>query len=252
MTPDHIVFSPNDNTVRVMGGFSGIKRIEWPKDARLHHDNIAVFRRSFGPALTSALRLGYIYRLGPIAEWIFFEPQDDIVVPALAPAGWSDEWAVAPSELVLGKDCSLEPNELVRIAEMGVAYRAQRSMVAAKRCFMRCYLAALAECEKVDLAIASGNMAIALGNLATVYLDEGRCLRAFALCLAAWPCSSMLSSDGREWLVSIMRRADSRLEPAIRERLINVASDPAQVGTSFTELLWRLEDFEIMYQLQRG
>jgi len=114
------------------------------------------------------------------------------------------------------------------------------------------YLAALAECEKVDLAIASGNMAIALGNLATVYLDEGRWLRAFALCLAAWPCSSMLSSDGREWLVSIMRRADSRLEPAIRERLINVASDAAQVGTSFTELLWRLEDFEIMYQLQRG
>ena len=72
MTPDHIVFSPKDNTVRVMGGFSGIKRIEWPEDARLHHDDIAVFRRSFGAALTSALRLGYIYRLGPIAEWVFF------------------------------------------------------------------------------------------------------------------------------------------------------------------------------------
>src|SRR5437016_14369839 len=109
-----------------MGGLRGIKRIEWPEEARLHHDDIAVFRRSFGPALTSALRLGYIYRLGPIAERTFFEPQDDIVVPALAPARWSHECAVAPPRLVLRQDRSLEPTERVRIADVDVASRARR------------------------------------------------------------------------------------------------------------------------------
>jgi hypothetical protein len=252
MTPDHIVFLREENRVRVMGGLSGIKTIVWPEDARLHHDDIAVFRRCFGSAITSALRFGYVYRLGPIAEWIFFEPQDDVVVPVCASADWSDEWDVPPPELALGKDCSLEASEVVRIAEMGVAYRAQRNTVAAKRCFMRCYLAAIAARQKVDRGTACGNIAIALANLATMYLDEGRWLRAFALCLAAWPCSSTLSNDGREWLLSIMRRADSRLEPTIRERLFKVASDAAQAGTSFTELLWRLEDVEILYQLQHA
>ena len=95
-------------------------------------------------------------------------------------------------------------------------------------------------------------MAVALGNLATVYLDEGRCLRAFALCLSASFFSSALSSDGQEWLLSIMRRADNRLQPGMSQRLTNIARDRGQSGTSLTELLWHLEDIEILYELERG
>ena len=61
MTSEHIVFSPKDNRVRVAGGGSGIKKIAWPSEARVHHDDIRRFRSAFGPAATSALRLGYTY-----------------------------------------------------------------------------------------------------------------------------------------------------------------------------------------------
>jgi hypothetical protein len=71
MTRDHIVFVPSDNRVRVVGGGSGILPIAWPSEARLHHEDIALFRSEFGSSLTAALRLGYVYRLGPIGEWIF-------------------------------------------------------------------------------------------------------------------------------------------------------------------------------------
>ena len=245
MTTDHIVFSPTDNRIRVVGGASGILPIAWPADARLHHDDIALFRREFGSRLTSALRLGYTFRLGPIGEWIFFEPHDGTAVTGSPPGAWSDEWITPDPELALGDDCSLDSNTVARITQMGAAYRKQRSFAAATRCFMRCYLAGIAGRHEAG-------MAIALGNLATVYLDEGRWLRAFALGLSASFVCGGLPSDTQDWIVSLMRGARSHLEPAMAELMVNAAKERGQIAQSLNEILWHLEDFDVLSAVERG
>ncbi len=95
-------------------------------------------------------------------------------------------------------------------------------------------------------------MAAALGNLATVYLDEGRWRRAFALCLSAALLSGKLPTGTQQWLVSIMRHARSRVEPGVPERMMNAAEERARVGISLIEHLWYLEDFDILLELESG
>jgi hypothetical protein len=244
MTRDNIVFVPSDNRVRVVGGASGILPIAWPFEARLHHDDIALFRREFGSALTSALRLGYTYRLGPIGEWIFFEPEDRSVVLGAPHGYWSEEWDAPVSDLDLGNDCSLDSNEMARIMEMGVTYRRQRELVAAKRCFMRCCLAAIAAANEVA-------MAVALGNLATAYFDERRWCRVLALGMVAGFLSGALPEDARDWIISLLDEARNH-EPTATGRMRSFVTDRARIGEEFSEMLWRLEDLAIQEELAQG
>lgn len=243
MTRDHIVFVPSDNRVRVVGGGSGILPIAWPSEARLHHEDIALFRSEFGSSLTAALRLGYVYRLGPIGEWIFFEPDDGSAVFAPSPGPWSEEWDAPADELRLGNDCSLDSKEMADTMAMGSTYRRQGDLVAAKRCFMRCCLAATASVNEVA-------MAAALGNLATAYRDEGRWLRVFALSVVAAFLASTLPSEAQDWIGWLLNEARTH-EPTASDRIASFAGDRARIGESFPELIWRLEDCAIQGELAR-
>jgi hypothetical protein len=243
MTRDNIIFSPASNRVRVVGGGSGILPIAWPSEARVHHDDIALFRTEFGSSLTSGLRLGYTYRLGPIGEWIFFEPDNGSAVLGPPPVVWSEEWDAPASELSLGNDCRLDSNEEAHIMQMGATYLRQGSLAAAKRCFMRCSLAAIAAGNEVA-------MAAALGNLAAVYLDERRWLRVLALAISAALFAGAMPNEGREWIGSLMYRARSH-EPDAADQMNNAVTDGVRAGTTLTELLWRLEDFDIRGEIAR-
>jgi hypothetical protein len=241
MTRDNIIFSPADNRVRVVGGGSSIVPIAWPSDARLHHEDIALFTSEFGTALTSALRLGYTYRLGPIGEWIFFEPDVESVVGP--PTGrWSEEWEAPREELRLGHNCSLDPDEMSAMMERGSVYREQRDLVASKRCFMRCYLAAVAAENEVA-------MAVSLANLATTYWDERRWCRVLALVAAAGLVASALPDDVKvDWMGRLWNEARSH-EPGSADSITRYLTDQGRIGESFTEILWRLEDQSILREL---
>jgi hypothetical protein len=243
MTRDHIVFVPSDNRVRVVGGGSGILPIGWPSEARLHHEDIALFHSEFGSSLTSALRLGYGYRLGPIGEWIFFEPDDGSAVFAPPPGPWSEEWDAPTDELRLGNDCSLDANEMADTMAMGSTYRRQGDLVAAKRCFMRCCLAAIASVNEVA-------MAVALGNLATAYRDEGRWLRVFASSVVAAFLASTLPSEAQDWIGRLLNETSTH-EPTASDRMATFAEDRARMRESFPEIIWRLEDYAIQGELAR-
>jgi hypothetical protein len=244
MTRDNIIFVPSDNRVRVIGGASGIVPIAWPSEARLHHDDIALFRREFGSALCSALRLGYTYRLGPIGEWIFFEPENRLVVVGPPRGYWSEEWDAPGAELDLRDDCSLDDDEMDRITEVGGSYRGQGDLVAAKRCFMRCYLAALAAVNEVA-------MAAALTNLAIAYFVERRWCRVFALGMAAGFLSGGLPEDARDVIISLLDEARNH-EPTASGRMRSFMTERARIGEAFTEMLWRLEDLAIQEELAQG
>jgi hypothetical protein len=217
--------------------------IAWPSEARLHHDDIALFGREFGSALCSALRLGYTFRLGPIGEWIFFEPENRSVVVGPPRGYWSEEWDAPGAELDLRDDCSLDDDEEDRITEMGGGYRQQGDLVAAKRCFMRGYLAALAAVNEIA-------MAAALVNLATTYSVERRWCRVLALCMAAGFLSGGLPEDARDVIISILDEARSH-EPTASGRMRSFITDRARVGEALSEMLWRLEDLAIQEELER-
>jgi hypothetical protein len=243
MTQDHIVFSPVDNRVRVVGGGSGSVPIAWPSEARRHHDDIALFRSEFGTGLTSALRLGYTYRLGPIGEWIFFEPDDGSAVLGPPTGHWTEEWGAPGEELRLGNDCSLSSSEMSQILMRGVTCQSERDLVTAKRCFMRCCLAAIATANEVA-------MAVALGNLATAYRDERRWIRVLAPAVLAGAFESALPDNAKDWIGAIVNEARSH-EPAATDRMRRYTTDPTRIGESFTEVLWRLEDSTIQEELAR-
>ena len=243
MTREHIVFSRKDNRVRVVGGGSGIIPINWPADARLHHKDISGFQNEFGPAHTSVLRLGYAYRLGPIGEWIFFEAEEEALLGP-PPQAWAEEWDAPSGVLVLGDDCSLTPDMAAHITQLGAGLRKQGLCAAAKRCFMRCFLAGLAEGNETA-------MAVALGNLATVYEDEGRWLRAFGLALSALFLAGAMNIDEpwKKWIASVWQTARSHITPDVADSMVRIAGN-AKVGDALPEIIWRLEDFEIRRAVQ--
>jgi hypothetical protein len=241
MTRGNIRFMPSENRVGVVGGARGILPIDWPSDARLHHDDIARFRREFGSGLTSALRLGYTYRLGPIGEWIFFEPEDRSVVVGPPRGRWAQEWDAPPAELELEHDCQLDDAAFDRITEMGVRYRQQGDRVAAKRCFMRCYLGALA--AKNETAMVS-----ALGNLAVEYRAEGRWCRVLALGMAAGMFTGSSSEDVRNFILSLLVEARDHAPTATGR----FETEEPRIGEAVCETLWRLEDLAIQEELAQG
>jgi hypothetical protein len=243
MTREHIVFSEKDNRIRVVGGASGILPIAWPEDARRHHDDIAVFQKSFGSALTSALRLGYTFRLGPIGEWIFLGGLNESAFSSPPLSVLAEEWPAPGPELALGGDCALDSDKVGQLTETGVAYRREKNLVNSKRCFMRCYLAAHGAQDELA-------MSLALGNLATVYLDEGRWSRGLALIKVASLTARSLPQNGQEWIVSLMRHSQSRLEPGTMERFGQLVKEHAVPGVWFSEFLWRLEDLDTLLQAE--
>jgi hypothetical protein len=239
MRRDNIVFVASDNRVRVRDPTSQLLPIAWPSEARIHHDDIALFRREFGSGLTSALRLGYTYRLGPIGEWIFFEPEDRAEVVGPPRGYWSQEWDAPQAELELGHDCRLDKEGMDRITHLGGSYREQGDRVAAKRCFMRCYLAALA--AKNDAAMGS-----ALVNLAVEYRAEGRWCRVLALGMAAGCFASWMSEDAGNYILSLLGEARNHA-PTATGRFM---TEQPRIGEAVSETLWRLEDLAIQEELR--
>jgi hypothetical protein len=130
-----------------------------------------------------------------------------------------------------------------RITGMGVGYRGEGDLVAAKRCFMRCCLASLA--ARNDVA-----MAAALINLAIAYSVERRWCQVLALGNAAGFLSGGLPEDARDVIISLLREAQNR-EPTASGRMRSVLGDRARIGEEFTEMLWRLEDLAIEEELER-
>jgi len=244
MTRANIRFLPQENRICVVGGADGILPLAWPADARLHHDDIARFRGEFGAPLTAALRLGYTYRLGPLGEWIFFESAAGAAACDPPPAPWCEEWDAPPADLTLGTDCRLDDARAEQLTNLGAALRKEHRLAAAKRCFMRCHLAAVAEWNEPA-------MAVALGNLATVFVDEGRWMRVLALAIAASFFTTKLPNEGREWLVSLGQRAHSCLDPETNSQMINAARERAQLGSSLLAVLWALEDMDLDVEIAR-
>jgi hypothetical protein len=93
-------------------------------------------------------------------------------------------------------------------------------------------------------------MAVALGNLATAYRDEGRWLRVFASSVVAAFLASTLPSEAQDWIGRLLNEARTH-EPTASDRMATFAEDRARIGESFPEIIWRLEDYAIQGELAR-
>jgi hypothetical protein len=103
MTREHVMWSGDDGGLRVVGWGNG-QKIQWPDRALEHAPDLRTFSDGFGPPATAGFRFGYVYYLGPIAEWLFFvasNPDRENYVP---PALWLTQWQPPSKEFALGLD----------------------------------------------------------------------------------------------------------------------------------------------------
>jgi hypothetical protein len=108
LTPDHVIWCKELNTLKALG-WSHVETLTWPNDARQHLQDIRVFLQSCGTESTSALRLGYSFQLGPVAEWIFFDLLDSTTpeVSEPVPPFLLEQWTSPSRNLALKDDSTL-------------------------------------------------------------------------------------------------------------------------------------------------
>ncbi|NIO27662.1 MAG: hypothetical protein GTO29_03810 [Candidatus Latescibacteria bacterium] len=237
ITREHLLWSEKDGGFRLAGS-GNMEKLNWPRDVRIHTSDIRTFQLEFGSAATSALRLGYIYQLGPIAEWLFYGlpnasgTENHEEPPALL----REQWSPPEASMALGESSELSQEEASLYFEQGIAFRKRGEHSAAKRAFLRCFLAGTAA-QELGLEVRS------VVNLSTIYLDEQRFQRALGLAIIA---SMMVDKDDRpawDLLGSLVETLQSQLLENDQKALSGVIERVA--GMLPAEAMWQVDDREI-------
>jgi hypothetical protein len=243
LTRDHVIWSKELNTVQAVE-WSHVGTLTWPNDARQHLQDIRVFLKSCGPESTSALRLGYIFQLGPVAEWIFFDLLDsaspDVSKPV--PPFLLEQWTSPNRNLALKDDSTLSKKRESRCFEEGCVALQQKRLPNARRFFLRYLLGAL----------ASGDSEVqnaGLFNLGIVLSHERRWIRAFGLGVVAAVFSLEDKTMTQEIVLPFIARMKSNLSEG--EEAAVFALIPARETRSIPELIWRIDDLDIRRRLNQ-
>lgn len=236
LTREHVLWSPRHGVIQIMSA-GATEQMSWPRDARFHTKDMEVFAEEFGSAHAAGVRLGYVYGLGPIAEWIFYRASDDGELAAVVapPAIVSEHWLPLSSDMMLGRDATLSRQGVADWMARGIRSRGQGHLAASKRTFLRCLIAGAAADDQ-------GLECAALANLASVFMDEERHLRAYVLSLLA---GRLAEEDdmGMEYLLALKKQVDPFVSDHAKEALLAEARSWSGIGLA--EAMWRFDDLEI-------
>ncbi len=243
LTPDHVIWSKELNTVQTVG-WSHVETLRWPHAARLNSNDIRVFLQSCGPENASALRLGYIFQLGPVAEWIFFDlldskgPEGSEPVPPFL----LEQWTPPSKDLDLIDDSTLSTNGQSWCFEQGCEAFRQRRFPDARRFYLRYFLAGLAS---DDTKLQSAGVF----NLGVVLSRERRWIRAFGLGVIAAASSLADKTMTQEIVLPFLARIGGNLSDD--EEAAVFAMIPPGETRSIPELIWRIDDLDIRKRLNQ-
>jgi hypothetical protein len=243
LAPDHILWSKEQNSIRAVG-WSHAAKSTWPNDARQHSKDIRVLLESCGQDNASALRLGYIFALGPVAEWIFFDVLDSTTpeVSKPIPPFLLEQWTLPGRDLALYDDSTLSENGKSRCFEGGCEAFQQKRFPDARRFFLRYLLGALASEDTKGKGAGLFNLASVLGN-------ESRWLRAFGLAILAAACLAEDKAFTQEYVIPFIARMRSNLSDD--EEAAVFAMIPPGEKKSIPELIWRVDDLETRGRLRQ-
>jgi hypothetical protein len=243
LTPDHLIWSKELNTVKAVG-WSHAETLTWPSDARQHSKDIRVFLRSCGPENASALRLGYIFQLGPVAEWIFFDLLDNTSPEGSEPVPrfLLEQWTSPSEDLNLVDDSTLSKQDESRCSEQGFEVFRQKRFPEARRFFLRYLLGALASGD-------TKGQSAGLFNLGVVFSHEHRWIRAFGHGVLAAASSLGDKTMTQEIALPFIARMSSNLSEG--EEAAVFAMIPAGEARSIPELIWRIDDLDIRTRLNQ-
>lgn len=234
MSKEHILWSTKDHGFRLVG-WGNAREIAWPEDAHLHRDDIRVFLEEFGPHLTSCLRLGYSYQLGPIAEWLFYNlEQLSVISYKDLPPFIQTQWEQPQKDWVLGESSELSQDKIKKAMKMGIASRQQKDRSSAQRLFLRCYINGLIA-ENPQLQLAS------MANLAIIHGDNEHWLHAFSQYLMALIVSDQVENRPDDFLQSLAVNISRRISKQDHDAMLQIVTQGS--WTSIPELLWHLEDY---------
>jgi hypothetical protein len=228
MTREHVMWSGDDGGLRVVGWGNG-QKIQWPDRALEHAPDLRTFSDGFGPPATAGFRFGYVYQLGPIAEWLFFAASNPGHENSVPPALWQTQWQPPSKELALGEDGLLV--DLDRMLTAGTT-----DPVVARRLQM-------ARLLRGDVSGDSHQKFSSFEELARLFLQEGRPVRALALGIAAMTQPALQDAAAEEFLTKLMVEICDNTTEAIQLELKQVVLSGQ--WSSLLELVWRLETFEI-------
>jgi hypothetical protein len=243
LTPDHVIWSKEQNTIRALG-WGHAEKSTWPNDARQHSKDIRVFLESCRQDSASALRLGYIFELGPVAEWIFFDVLDNTTpeVSKPIPPFLLEQWGPPSRDLALVDDSTLSQDGMSRCLEGGYEAFRQKRFPDAKRFFLRYLLGALASED-------TKGQGAGLFNLAAVLSHESRWLRAFGLGILAAASLAEEKAFTQEHVLPFIARMRSNLSDDDEAAVF--AMIPAGEKKSIPELIWRIDDLDIRRRLNQ-
>jgi hypothetical protein len=241
LTPDHVIWSKELNTMQALG-WSHVETLKWPNEARQHSKDIRVFLQSCGVENASALRLGYIFQLGPVAEWIFFDLLDSTSpeVSEPVPPFLLEQWTPPSRELALKDDSTLSKNDRSWCFEQGCEAFRQRRFPDARRFYLRYFLAGLASGDTKLQSAGAFNLAVFLSQ-------ERRWIRAFGLGVIAAASSLADKTMTQEIAVPFLARIGANLSDD--EKAAMFAMIPPSETRSIPELIWRIDDFDIRRRL---
>lgn len=243
MTQEHLLCDKNGG-LRLCG-FGNAREMDWPQDARLHTSDIRVFRDAIGLAPAAGLRLGYVYELGPIAEWVFYDPDDaDRLEHAEdPPAVLKEQWPQPSDDMSLGEDSGLPEEETAGLINKGISLSKERSYSAAKRVFLRCYLGGMAlKDRKLEV--------VSLAGLANVFRDEGRLLRAYGLSTLAMMGAASIGEALPGFISSLIVNLRSEVSQSDKNAMNSIVD--SEPWMSSAEFMWKFDDFEIRRMLKLG
>ena len=223
---------------------SHARPLTWPDDARQHSKDILTLLQSTGPEIAAAFHLGYIFELGPLAEWVFFDLLDNTTPPISEPTPpfLMQEWTSARIEFHLVDDSTLSQKDASRCFEQALAALQQRRLPEAKRFCLRYLLA----------AIASGDdkrQSAALFNLAVAFSRESRWIRAFGLGVLAGAYSSGDEAMMQQIVLPFLATMSSNLSDNDENSVFTLIPPGAQ--RSVQELIWQIDDLETRRRLER-
>jgi hypothetical protein len=237
MSSDHIVWSEQTQKLMLVGWSHG-ERFPLPEELDMARRDLTVLAHSIGRVELAAFRAGYVYRLGPLGEWLFrgLNGSEGITVDVPAPEAWMRQWPPPAPELALDRISRIgAADESENLTRIGMNYRRVADRVAAKRAFLLC---ALAASGSGDHSLLGG----AFSNVATIYADEKRFIRGYGY--AAFGAIQMdVPRESVMWpqLASFVNLFRLQLHPEMERRIVALLS----VACSPWDFTWRVDDVEI-------
>jgi hypothetical protein len=227
MTPQHIIWATKYGGLRIVG-WGDVEKIQWPERAVEHVPDLRTFSRGFAPMATAGLRFGYVYQLGPIAEWLFFVASNPDREDSVPPPLWQTQWQPPSMELALGEDGLIV--DLDRMLTAGTT-----DPVVAKRLQMARLLRGIVSNDR-------GEEFSSLEELARLFAREERPVRALAVGAAA-TCRSDPQDPTIDSLAELLKNVRGETTEATQGTIQQVVFNGT--WSSLLELLWHLENIEI-------